>query len=223
MDLFIRPATEEVLKVTNSTSKAIYGALIGSNKPRISAQQKWALTYPELDRNQGESSWKDRYQAPYGATRDTKYQAFQYKVLLRIIPCNKYLANIRIKQENTCAYCEEVDSIQHFLFECDNTKRFWSQICRWLGQNADLVIQVSQQEFLLGVHPSIPDARKINFITIFTKFFVHRQKLFHNGDLSLVLFLRELRSKLRVEKQICSLEGKPDKFKGWNCVLTALG
>lgn len=36
--------------------------------------------------------------------------------------CNKYLANIRIKQENTCTYCEEVNSIQHFLFECDNTK-----------------------------------------------------------------------------------------------------
>lgn len=126
--LFIRQSAEDYLKITNSTSKAIYATLIKDKQPTISAQVKWALTYPELDPAQ-EDSWKEIYQVPYRAIRDTKYQAFQYKVLHRIIPCNKYLANIRIKQINTCAFCDEVDTVQHFLHECDIVKSFWSQVC----------------------------------------------------------------------------------------------
>lgn len=155
--------------------------------------------------------------------RDTKYQAFQYKLLQRIIPCNKYLANIRIKQENSCAFCDEVDSVQHFLLECDNTKRFWVQICRWLEQNDDLVVHLSQQEFLFGLHPTVPGSRKIKFLTIFTKFFIYRQMLLHDGDLPMALFLRELRTRLQMEKKIYRLENKPNKFRCWSRILAALG
>lgn len=222
MGLYIQQSAQKYLKVSASTSKAIYAVLIECKKPSISAQLKWALVYPDLDPTR-QDPWRELYQVPYRAIRDTKYQAFQYKVLHRIIPCNKYLANIRIKQDDTCAFCDEVDSIQHFLLECDNAKLFWMQVCEWLEQNPGLVVQISQEEFLFGVRPTIPDARQINFISIFFKFFIHRQKLFHNGDLPLILFLRELRTKLQIEKRICFLEGKPDKFNCWKRLLTAVG
>lgn len=221
-ELYIRPPAGGHLKITGSSSRTIYGALVLGKKPPISAQQKWAMIYPHLHQNQGDS-WDYVYMAPYKATRETKYQAFQYKVLQRIIPCNRYLANIKVKQDDTCAFCDEVDTIQHFLSDCQNTHHFWTQVCSWLDQNTDLHIDISQQEFLFGVHPTIPGSRKMNFITIMVKFFVHRQKLFHNGDFPLTLFLRELKSRLQMEKQVCFLEGKPDKFRGWERVLTALG
>lgn len=222
VDLYIRPTMEDYLKITSATSKKIYASLILCKMPTVSAQVKWAETFPDMDPTLGET-WQPFYQVPYRAMRDTKYHAFQYKLLQRIIPCNKYLANIRIKQESTCSFCDEVDSIQHFLLECNNTKRFWARICGWLEQNDDLLVHLSQQEFLFGLHPSVPGSRKINFLTIFTKFFIHRQKLFHNGDLPMAQFLRELRTKLQMEKQICGLENKPNKFRCWTRILAALG
>lgn len=220
--IYIRQAPGDYLKITSSSSKTIYGALIRSYKPSTSAQQKWVMTYPTLDPTQG-GSWELLYQVPYRAIRDTKYQAFQYKVLQRIVPCNKYLANIRIKKEDTCTFCDEIDSIQHFLLDCENTRLFWSRICTWMEQNTGLLIDISQQEYMLGVHPTSPGSRKINFIALFAKFFIHRQKLFHQGDFPLPLFLRELRTKLQIEKQISFLEGKPEKFRCWEQTLSALG
>lgn len=222
IDPYIRPATGDYIKITSSSSRAIYGALVLCKKNPISAQQKWARIYPNLHPNQGKP-WDYVYLAPYRATRETKYQAFQYKVLQRIIPCNRYLTNIRIKQEDSCAFCDKVDTIQHFPFECENTNHFWSQVCRWVGQNTDLRIDISQQEFLFGVHPNVPGSRNINFIAIMVKFFVHRQKLFQGGDFPLTLFLHELRTKLQIEKHICFMEGKAEKFRSWERILSALG
>lgn len=149
--------------------------------------------------------------------------SFQYKVVHRIIPCNQFLANIRLKPDDTCSFCNDRDTVQHFLLDCENTNNFWNSVRRWMEQEANLEIRISPQEYLLGVSPTIPGAWKINYITMFVKFFVHRQKLFHNGELPLTLFLRELRVKLQIEKHICFLENKPDKFRPWNGVLGALG
>lgn len=220
---YIRTPSGEYLKVSNSSSKVIYSTLIQFRTPTsVVAQQKWATIFPELDPPRKEL-WKDLYQSPYRATRETKYQAFQYKIAQRVIPCNAYLANIRIKQTNICTFCEEVDSIQHFLIECEDTWHFWTQVCRWMDQNTGLEMDVSAKEILLGVHPTVPNSRKINFIAIQVKFFILRQKLVHNGSLPLVQFLREFRTRLQMEKQICFQEGKSEKFRCWERTLAALG
>lgn len=226
INIFIQSATEEYIKVSNASSRTIYGVLVSRRKQPITAQQRWAAIYPQLDQQldpRQNDDWAQIYLSPYRATRETKYQAFQYKVLQRTIPCNKYLANIRIRQDDKCSFCAEVDTIQHFLAECDDTRRLWNQIRSWMEQNTGFQMDISQQEFLLGVHPRVPGSRKINLIAIMAKFFTHRQKLFHNGDLPLTLFLREFRTRLQIEKHICALEGKPDKFNCWRTTLSALG
>ncbi len=39
--------------------------------------------------------------------------------------------NIKIKSESTCSYCNEIDTITHFLFDSISNKYFWKSWARW--------------------------------------------------------------------------------------------
>ncbi len=63
--------------------------------------------------------------------KDTRLQSFQYKPLHRILHCNEWLKNIRIKSESTYSYCNEIDTIAHFLINCIRNKYFCKSWSRW--------------------------------------------------------------------------------------------
>lgn len=188
----------------------------------MSSQAKWTDTL-ELEIDDPVSFWQEVYKSPYRASRDTKLQAFQFRITHRFLPCNKFLCNIRICQDATCSFCDQQDTIQHFLYECQRVQTFWSTLRQWLAQEADFHIHTSMVEFIFGVPQGIPQARNINFITLIVKFFIYRQNLVHQGSLPLLQFLHELRTKLQTEKSICQLQGKLYKFRPWEKVLAALG
>lgn len=159
----------------------------------------------------------------FRSVRETKIQAFQFKVLHRWIPCNKYLKNIRVKEEDLCSYCGNVDTLSHFLFHCSYVQRFWLTLCNWTTQQIDMSLNnVSEQEYMLGMPKEIPRSRVINFILLSCKFCIYRQKLYHGARLELTSFLHELRMKHKIEKYICILEGKADKFNIWRKTLNTL-
>lgn len=170
-----------------------------------------------------DEEWVTIYKRPYLLVRDTKLQSFQFRLCHRIIPCNKFLHNIRIRPDDKCSYCQDQDSIQHFLFLCPTTQSFWKNICNWLASEVNLQIDMSTRSFLFGVKVDRPQDTVVNFVLLFVKFYIYRQKLFHQGQLSLIHFQRELRSRLHLEKYITKLEQKPNHFIPWNKIYEALG
>lgn len=152
------------------------------------------------------------YRRPYLSGRDTKLPSFQYRLCHRIISCNRFLRNIRICTDDKCSYCQDQDSIQHFLFLCPVTRNFWKTICSWFATEVDIQIDMSTRLYLFGVSIMRPQDGVVNFLLLFEKFFVYRQKLFHQGKLCFVQFLRELRSRLQIEKYITKLENNPSRF-----------
>lgn len=122
------------------------------------------------------------------------------------------LITVKIKKLSN-GFCPEVDSIEHFLIECPITKRLWNRIAAWLqGAGGPDLTALAPEEILLGTLLPAKTAPVLNFITLFTKAYIHRQKLFYNGDLSLIGWLGELKKKLRIEQHICKMEGRPRKF-----------
>lgn len=83
--------------------------------------------------------------------------------------------------------------------------------------------QLTPNEILFGVPTGHPQGKVINTITLLTKYFIHRQKLFHGGDLCLLQWLREFRARLLRENWILARLGKPVKFTKWEKFLAALG
>lgn len=53
----------------------------------------------------------------------------------------------------------------------------------------------------------------VNLLLLTAKFYIHQQKLFHSGEISLIAYLMEVKNKLVTEKMACSREGRPNKFK----------
>lgn len=152
-------------------------------------------------------------------------QTFQLKVLHRIVPCRRYLKNIRVLQEDTCAFCADSDTLIHFLYECPDTASFWGKVAAWLRRaGGPDISRLSPRDIILGL-PASPGAPSgiINYITIFTKYFIQRQKLFHGGCLSLLEWLAELKTKLSSERYMCAIERKPSRFSKWEKILQYLG
>lgn len=196
-------------------------ALLRFIKPSITSQEKWNETFPVNDTDKSDY-WGAIYKIPYKAMRDMKYQAFHFRIVHRFVPCNRFLRNIRINTEDTCSYCPLPDTIEYFFFECPLVKTLWRGIVDWFDRVADVNLNVSLHIFLFGISEQTPQAKMINFILIFVKFYIYRQKLFHQGDLSLIHLLHELKIRLQVEKYITTIENKQHQFQRWNRVYAAL-
>lgn len=160
---------------------------------------------------------------PYQIASDTKLQAFQYRLTHRIIPCNKYLANICIKTNSTCSYCDSEDTLQHFFFHCQSVQALWRNLLAWHASNADIHLQLNAKDTLFGIPKNSEHAPVINFLILFTKYYVYRQWLFHQNQLSVLQVLQDLPIRLPVEKYINTQENKPYKLRKWERILNALG
>ncbi len=75
-------------------------------------------------KNKDESFWKTIFKMPFICSRQTTIQTFQYKITHRILVCNEWLNNIKIKIYNTCSFCNDKDTISHFPIDCNSNKCF---------------------------------------------------------------------------------------------------
>lgn len=83
--------------------------------------------------------------------------------------------------------------------------------------------QISPMQYFLGVRPSCSNSKVINALTLNFKFYIYRQKLFHNCELNILSLLAEVKTKIRTEKLICAIQNKNLHFDKWKNVLLSLG
>lgn len=147
------------------------------------------------------------------------------KILYRIIPCNRFLKQICIKQNDSCDYCnsQDQDTIEHFLLYCPKVQALWSQFCSWFDREANIDLKVSPEEYLLGVLYTRHNVKVVNTLILYFKFYVYRQKLFYNCDLKLLSLLSEVKNKIKTEKLMCTIQHKDSHFNKWKSILLALG
>lgn len=195
----IKTKDSQSLDALDTSSKVLYLTLVKQSKPNVTSHGRWNETFPISEEDRSEY-WVDIYKLPCKVARDTKLQAFHFRVVHRFLPCNKYLQNIRIRRDDLCDFCQASDI-----------------------READIQLNISLRAFLFGIPSTAPQAKVVNFLVLFIKFYIYRQKLFHQGSLSLIHILRELRLRLQVEKHLTTMEGKTDRFKKWQRLYTAMG
>lgn len=206
----IQASDGSLVDILNITSKRIYSIIIAKKRQPVSAQRKWLIEFPPPANVPVSDFWESKYRCSFRSTRETKLQSFQFKLLHRILPCRKYLRTIRISED--------------FFFYCPRVREFWKMIRDWFASQVNIYLaNTTVDEFMLGVPKEEPQARILNLTILTCKFYIFRQKLYHDSKLEFLGFLRELRYKLPIEKYICSLEGKASRFNIWNSVLSALG
>lgn len=215
---------EQPMDILNVSPRQLYRAFISMRNHTSTALGHWRDSPDPRLRLASMDEWKDLASNIYRATRETKLQALHFKILNRIIPCGTYLRQIRINQSDLCALCGAQDSMPHFFFECPHNQAFWRAVSQWFAGVEDLRLDgLPIKHLLLGVPYQAPNAKKVNTILISVKSFIHRQRLFHQGKLELLHWLKEFRSRLLVEREICARENKSSRFATWKRILGALG
>lgn len=217
-DVRLRPGT--TLPVRSTNPKKMYAEIIINKGGIIRAQRQWETS---VDIG-GTMEWSEIYLRPFTSVRETRLQSFQFRLEHRLITCNRLLFRYKIKQDDTCAYCEGTDTLEHFFYGCPISRKFWRLVIKWYKEaSGQDLSNLSLKQILLGVDGTSRQAKRTNFLLLVSRYFIHRQRLFHNGDLCLTHWTRELRTRLLTERHICVAEGKPGKFDKWTAILEHLG
>lgn len=204
------------------STKDMYKALRCKRTIVPTARKKWVELLEDFEEVQRIGSWKRWYLLPYELTREGRLQSFQYRIINRTLPCNEYLYRLKVKDSPRCTFCNEIDDIMHFLFECNETNEFWDSVGHWLQHNSEdttIPDELSETDFLFGFNNTGNDTEmfRINYIMLLGKFYVYRQKTFANGELDPYTFLVELKNNLCIERMACTWEGTMEKkFKVWS-------
>lgn len=214
---------EQPKDIGSLSAKGMYGRIVTLRRKSNAAYTRWlegedGLRIPDAQ------EWSNICRRAFSSSRETKLQSFQYRILNRILPCRVFLKRIKISDTDTCRFCQEQDTVAHFLVKCSLVRDFWRGVCKWFGESVNLYLdRLSDGEIVFGLPHSCHKSRVINFILVHVRFYIYRQKLYHDGRLSLVQWLTEFRYKLKIEEWISRRIGKPASFHCWRNILNELG
>lgn len=204
----------------NSSPKAWYRESVRRLYTPFSRADKWSRDLGL----QHHPEWETIFKIPYKTSRETKLQAFSFKVLYRLIPCRHYLYTIRATDSSTCTQCGDEDTLLHFFIRCPNVKTFWDKLFRWCEEHVNILLtQLTEQELMFGILELTRHTRLKNWVLVNARFFIQKRILFHDADFSLMAFLMEIRAKLVMEKAACKLENRENKFGNLQPLFNALG
>ena len=225
--LFVK--LENVKKNVNMVQcRDYYNYFITSKDIKPHSQKKWCESFPKLI-SVDTSIWNRIYTLTYCITRETKLQSFQYRIIHRILPCNKWLNDIKILESNICNFCDEIDTIQHFLIECKCLDQFWDSFSLWWNRMSPVTIEnmIDLSEFKECVIFGFPGNEDIvtvlNLCVLLAKYCIYIQKIVKNrSNIDLYDYLVYLKSKLNTELLICTRENKLHKFEKFSFIYDQL-
>ena len=92
--------------------------------------KKW-LTY--LNGKITKEDWLYSIANMYAITSNTQILNCQYKILHFILVMNEQLFKYKLIDSDLCEWCEEeIETLPHFLLECEVVKVFWNDLQNWL-------------------------------------------------------------------------------------------
>ena len=101
--------------------KEFYNEFVVCKYERPTAMYTWEEFYYYAN-----FDWKILFKIPYIVARETNLQSLQYQIINRYIPC---YANLKLwgkESSNKCPLCNEVDTIEHFFFQCLSVDCIWT-------------------------------------------------------------------------------------------------
>lgn len=120
----------QVFNIKDSNAKNWYQAIILGKRQVIKRQCSWAEEIKQLG-DTSQIDWGPTYRLPYNVTRESKLQAFQYRIVHRLVTCNRYLRTIQLHATGLCDRCGEEDTICHFFVLRPPVNAFWGKLSQW--------------------------------------------------------------------------------------------
>ena len=117
--------------------------------------------------------WKRRYDIdvasawflPFKVTKETKLQILQWKILHNIYPTAILLQKMHIRPNANCDTCDTLDTLEHFFFDCLQTKPLWHEVELIIAASIGKRFKLDAKLVIFGVNSSsLLSTRSLNFI-----------------------------------------------------------
>ena len=189
--------------VTDMESKHVYWILLSIRNQRLniepSCKSKWAASH-QIEQDE----WTNIFKLPFQSCRSTKLQTFQYRILHRIITCNHWLYNAKIKDTPECSNCKNDDTIEHFFLLCPYIAPFWKRFKKWWNRTAGIKLRLetlTENEILFGFQSQNKYGITFNHVLLLAKKYIHDTKM-SDGNICFYTFLGILKQQISYEMEI---------------------
>ena len=193
------------------TTKCVYEMFCHKKYITATCIHKWNEMH-----QRHEEEWADIFTRTFKVVRETKLQSFQFKLIHRIITCHKKLYDMKIKASPQCSYCDEIDDTSHFFFHCPNVRNLWYLFFQmWNGieyHRVNFPNYPDVYDILFGIKNMNDGHEVLIFCILHIKYYIYKQRLFHDNTLSIRETCNEIRYKLDIERKICENDDKQMNF-----------
>ena len=120
-----------------------------ATKP-MKAMAKWDLY---MEENLNEDEWKIIFTLPFKITLETRLRAFQYKIIHRTLPLNKWLYKCNLQNTPNCTFCLiHLETIEHLMWECNISRNIWLELWDWLKNTIpyEMMNFMDKKDIILG-------------------------------------------------------------------------
>ena len=128
-------------------SNLIYSIHQSSNKILPTSINKWIADISILSNNE----WENIFTLPHILTNIPKIIIAQFKILHRIVNRNSNLYTWKIKDTDTCSFCNNKDSIVHYFILFKKGKQLWISLSKWWNHNQTIQVELSREDILENV------------------------------------------------------------------------
>ena len=154
------------------STKKLYEVSGGKTDSHLKIYEKWRRDFPEDTFDLDE--WQKLYGMAFLASRETKIQSLQFKIIHRRIPCRDYLFKRKIVDTPECQFCGANDNLVHFFIAgLSVVHKFLDRIKNWvrnvLGYDVE---ELLDKDYLLGLVGGGENGRTVNYIFLWAKFYI---------------------------------------------------
>jgi hypothetical protein len=155
-------------------TKTLYWHLVSTKSERPTSENKWA---EKLEFIITEEMWQSIY-TNHLSISDTTLTNFQFKITHRLLACNYNLKIWKVRDNNKCDQCNDIDTMEHMLVNCEESKVFWKRIFKWWAANMNIWFEVGTYEIIFGIPNDLGEniINQLNFFIIVAKYHIYKCK-----------------------------------------------
>ena len=100
------------------------------------------------------------------------------RIVHRVIATNVVLKKMGIINCEQCTFCDEKDSIEHFLWQCYFTRRFWRLLENLISTSCETAvnIKITENHVLFGIDRTAITDKIFDLIILLAKQYLYRCK-----------------------------------------------
>ena len=134
---------------------------------------KWELKFNNLD-------WEEIFIGIHRNILETKLKWFSYKIIFRIIPTNRHLFLLKIKDSPLCNLCNAYEqTIAHLFWNCEYVLSFWNALLDHIKDTCTdhQNLNLSEELVLFGTKQNLQIDKILYLIILLAKYFIFICKL----------------------------------------------